>query len=484
MKSDFSGFNFDTTYTDLPQRFWVRVEPTPAAAPRIILWNAALAEEIGLASDVLQSGTGAGYFSGSSLPPGAASIAQAYAGHQYGNFTMLGDGRALLLGEQRTPGNGRVDIQLKGSGPTPFSRRGDGRAALGPMLREYILSEAMAALGIPTTRSLAVTATGEQIHRETPQPGAVLTRTAAGHIRVGTFEYAIAMGDAADVKALADYTIQRHFPETAPGDYPALLEAAAERQAALVARWMGVGFIHGVMNTDNMSIAGETIDYGPCAFLDEYDPAAVFSSIDHSGRYAFGNQPWIAQWNLARFAESLLPLIHADQQQAIEAAGEVLNRFPGMYEGYRLQEMRQKIGLSAEMDGDLELADGLLAWMERKNADFTNTFLDLTLAGPDRIPPGYDDPEFAAWHRTWRKRLQKEPAQSVGRLMRSHNPVVIPRNHRVESALRKAVEENDLSGVQDLLRVLAKPYEDNPEYSAYREPPRESERVLRTYCGT
>ncbi|WP_165236115.1 protein adenylyltransferase SelO, partial [Aquisphaera insulae] len=403
-----------------------------------------------------------------------------YAGHQYGGFTMLGDGRAILLGEHRTPSGGLVDIQFKGSGRTRFSRGGDGLAALGPMLREYIISEAMAALGIPTTGSLAVVTTGEKVYRESPRRGAILTRVAASHIRVGTFEYA-ARRDEATLRALADYAIDRHDPELveAPEKYLAFLKAVADRQASLVARWQLVGFIHGVMNTDNVAISGETIDYGPCAFMNAYDPGTVYSSIDRGGRYAYGNQPRIVQWNLARFAETLLPLIDPEPEAAVAAATEVLEGFPAVFERYWLAGMREKLGLQSEEAGDADLARSLLDWMQKVRADFTNTFRDLS-AGPP-VGERYRDAEFQAWYARWQERVG--PTGPSYELMRSVNPAVIPRNHRVEEALSAAEDRDDLSVMHRLLDALASPYETRAEHAEYRDPPAD-EAGYRTFCGT
>ncbi len=397
---------------------------------------------------------------------------------------MLGDGRAILLGEHLTPEDTRVDIQLKGSGQTPFSRRGDGRAVLGPMLREYIISEAMYALGIPTTRSLAVVTTGEPVMRETLLPGAILTRTAASHIRVGTFEYVAASGDITVLKALADYTIARHYPEILKGEgmYLTFLNAMMERQAALIAQWQSVGFIHGVMNTDNMGISGETIDYGPCAFMDRYNPATVFSSIDRHGRYAYGNQPQMAQWNIARFAEALLPLLHPEQEQAITIAEETINRFPEMFKHRWLAGMRTKLGLFNEEAGDGALIDELLTWMHDHRADYTTTFRNLSIEA--EAPP--NDVAFTEWYASWQSRLKRQEIQQheAYQLIREHNPAVIPRNHRVEEALEAAVERDDLSVMHRLLDALKKPYEDNIERSYYDAPAPNDMAHYKTYCGT
>ena len=482
-----AGWNFDNSYARLPEIFRAELAPVPVQSPRLLVFNAALAAELGLDEKALLGPEGAAIFAGNELPEGAQPIAQAYAGHQFGSFTMLGDGRAILLGEHLTPGGQRFDIQLKGSGQTPFSRRGDGRASLGPMLREYIISEALHAMGVPTTRSLAVVLTGEPVFRETPLPGAILTRVAASHLRVGTFEYAAARRDEGALKTLADYTIQRHFPELAAAENPylALFYAVAERQAALVAQWMAVGFIHGVMNTDNVSIAGETIDYGPCAFMDAYDPATVFSSIDTQGRYAFSNQPQIAHWNLVRFAETLVPLLHEEQEKAVSIAEEAIGSFSGMYRHYWLAAMRAKLGLFNPEITDPALIKGLLDWMEGSRADFTNTFRSLsaeTLPGE----PLYQQDAFRQWHERWQLRLARQPQalEEARQLMRHHNPAIIPRNHQVEAALDAAVKKGDLSVLRRLLLALAKPDEDHPEYAEYRLPPEPGEGVYQTFCGT
>ncbi len=483
---DAVGWRFENTYARLPDVFFAPAEPARVKSPRVAVLNRELAADLGLNLDALPPDNAAALFAGQLLPAGARPIAQAYAGHQYGHFTMLGDGRAILLGEHRPPAGGLVDVQFKGSGRTPFSRGGDGRAALGPMLREYIISEAMAALGIPTTRSLAVVATGEPVFREDVRRGAVLTRTAASHVRVGTFEYAAARGDEANLRALADYVIARHYPTLANEShkYLDLFRAAADRQAALVARWQLVGFVHGVMNTDNMAVSGETIDYGPCAFMNAYDPKTVFSSIDHAGRYAYANQPGIAQWNLARFAESLLPLVDPDQKRAVAAATAVLDEFPARFGAYWLAGMRKKLGLQTDEDGDEELVRALLGWMHKTRADFTNTFLDLSAAD---APAGdrYQDAEFRAWHSRWRERLARDgqPAESAHALMRSVNPAVIPRNHRVEEALAAAEERDDLEPLHRLLAALDSPYDASTVPADYQAPPAD-ECGYRTFCGT
>ena len=482
---DAVGWRFDNTYSRLPDALFTAAEPARAAGPRVAVLNHRLASELGLDLTGLSPDAAAALFAGQNLPPGSQPIAQAYAGHQYGGFTVLGDGRAILLGEHRTPSGRLVDVQFKGSGRTRYSRGGDGRAALGPMLREYVVSEAMAALGVPTTRSLAVATTGEPVYRTGQKKGAVLTRVAASHIRVGTFEYA-ARRDPAALRALADYAIDRHYPELAdaPQKYLAFLRAVADRQAALVARWQLIGFVHGVMNTDNVAVSGETIDYGPCAFMNAYDPATVFSSIDSGGRYAYGNQPNITQWNLARFAETLLALIAPDPEAAVAAAMEVLNGFPAVFERYWLDGMRAKLGLSSAEAGDAELVHDLLGWMHAARADFTNTFRDLSADGS---PAGekYQTADFGAWHARWVERLAREgrPVAASHALMRSVNPVVIPRNHRVEEALSAAEERDDFTVLERLLEAVSAPFEERAANSAYREPPAD-ECGYRTFCGT
>jgi len=485
--NNIAGWCFDNSYTRLPDYFYAPQNPVPVRAPHVVILNHALAGSLGLDLRTLSDAEAAALFSGNTVPETAHPIAQAYAGHQFGHFTMLGDGRAILLGEHLTPSGERFDIQFKGSGQTPFSRRGDGRAALAPMLREYIISEAMHALHIPTTRSLAVVTTGEQVVRETLLPGAILTRVAASHIRIGTFEYAVRQGGAEAVRILADYAIQRHYPDFSNTENPylSLLHRVIERQAALVARWLQIGFIHGVMNTDNMSISGETIDYGPCAFMDAYDPHTVFSSIDQSGRYRYSNQPLMAQWNLARLAETLLPLIDPVQEKAVTLAEEAVHTFPQIYQNHWLSGMRKKLGLFTEEDGDAGLIAALLNWMYQNQTDYTNTFRALsaeTLPG-DAM---FHNPEFIAWHAQWQARLerQSESSDSVLRLMQAHNPAIIPRNHRVEEALSAAAERGDYAPLQQLLAALADPYADVPEYYDYRTPPAPSERVYQTFCGT
>jgi uncharacterized protein YdiU (UPF0061 family) len=484
--SDQAGWRLENSYAALPAVLHSAAPLTPAAAPRLIILNHALATALGLDPERLSGPDAAEIFAGNRLPPGSRPLAQAYAGHQFGNFTPLGDGRALLLGEQITPRGERFDIQLKGSGPTPYSRRGDGRAALGPMLREYIVSEAMHALGIPTTRSLAVAATGEDVLRQTTLPGAVLTRVAASHLRVGTFEWAAATNDPNALRALTDYTVRRHYPELAESESPALalLQAAVERQAALIVKWMSVGFVHGVMNTDNMALSGETIDYGPCAFIDAYDPATVFSSIDAQGRYAFGNQPRIAQWNLARFAETLLPLIHPDEKLAVELATAAIQSFSDQFLRRSLATMRAKLGLFDEEPEDKDLIEGLLAWMHRTRSDFTNTFVALSQRDT-AASAALADEEFRGWHGRWQARLGRQPQamEDSLRLRRATNPVFIPRNHLVEAALA-AAQAGDLGPTERLLDVLGKPYDHDRDAPDYRTAAPRSLAVYRTFCGT
>jgi uncharacterized protein YdiU (UPF0061 family) len=478
------GWRFENTYARLPSTLFDAATPAAVRAPRVVILNHRLAGELGLRLDGLAPEAAAALFAGQALPTASHPIAQAYAGHQYGGFTILGDGRAILLGEHRTPAGRLVDIQLKGPGRTKYSRGGDGRAALGPMLREYIISEAMVALGIPTTRSLAVVTTGEPVYRESVRKGAVLTRVAASHIRVGTFEYA-ARRDEQTLRALADYTIDRHYPELsdAPQKYLHFLRAVADRQAALVASWQHIGFIHGVMNTDNVAISGETIDYGPCAFMNAYDPATVFSSIDSVGRYAYGNQPMVTQWNLARFAETLLPLLDAEPEKAVALATEILEDFPARFDEFWIAGMRKKIGLRTHAEDDGELIAALLAWMQKSRADFTNTFRDLSEGEP--VGEQYAVPDFRAWYERWQARLGRDGESKVSAhdLMRSVNPAVIPRNHRVEEALSAAEDRDNLSALHRLLAVLASPYDAGIAAAEYRIPSPEG-CGYRTFCGT
>jgi uncharacterized protein YdiU (UPF0061 family) len=488
-------FPFDNSYAALPDGFFARVAPTPVTSPKLVKLNYPLAKHLGLDPDWLAGSEGVEILAGKRVPDGADPIAMAYAGHQFGHFVpQLGDGRAILLGEVIDADGVRRDIQLKGSGPTPFSRRGDGRAALGPVLREYIVSEAMAALGIPTTRSLAAVVTGENVVRETLLPGAVLTRVASSHIRVGTFQYFAARNDVAGVRRLADHVIARHYPNIANAERPyhALLDAVIGRQAELVARWLLVGFIHGVMNTDNTSISGETIDYGPCAFMDNYDPATVFSSIDEMGRYAYGNQPRIALWNLTRYAECLLPLFSDEQEKAIAEAQAGLGHFAEKFDAAYYAGLRRKLGLFTAQDDDPELANDLLKAMAENAADFTLTFRRLSDAAGDPVRDAevrnlFADPAaYDAWAVRWRQRIAAEPQDGTAReaAMRSVNPAFIPRNHRVEAIIEAAVSRNDFAPFEELLAVLSKPFEDQPAFASYAEPPKPDERVLQTFCGT
>ncbi len=518
-----AGWHFDNSYSRLPELFYARLNPTLVSSPSIAVFNNALATSLGLNAEALSSDSGVAFLAGNAIPKGAEPIAQAYAGHQFGHFNMLGDGRAILLGEHITPKGDRFDIQLKGSGQTPFSRRGDGRATLGPMLREYIISEALHALNIATTRSLAVVTTGEPVFRGMVLQGAILTRVATSHIRVGTIEYIMAQhsfnsfksglktgfegglkrgfesglkrgfeGGFEAIKILADYTINRHYPNLIQADNPylALLYAVMERQASLVAKWLMVGFVHGVMNTDNMALSGETIDYGPCAFIDTYNPATVFSSIDYNGRYAYDKQANISKWNIARFAETLLPLLNKDQERALIMAQEAIKTFDTTFHHHWLAGMRAKIGLFNEEVEDLALIESLLELMHRHYADYTNTFRALAL---EKLPdePLFRQPTFINWHQHWQKRLQSqsEPKNLSLALMNSCNPAVIPRNHLVEEALTAAVEFSDFTVMQKLLAELQNPYDnysgDNSAGGAkYRSPPLPNGRIYQTFCGT
>ncbi|MFC7372476.1 YdiU family protein [Fictibacillus iocasae] len=473
-----AGWNLQNSYTSLPEAFFTKVRLNPVAAPKTIVVNEALSEELGLSvsheelTDV---------FAGNVAPPGGEPLSQAYAGHQFGNFTMLGDGRAILLGEQVTPSGERFDIQLKGSGRTPYSRGGDGRAAVGPMLREFIISEAMHGLGIPTTRSLAVAATGEPVYRESALPGAVLTRVAATHLRVGTFEYASHVrGNLDELKALADYAIERHYPDVA-GDYVGFLLEVVKRQASLIAKWQLAGFIHGVMNTDNMTISGETIDYGPCAFMDSYDPATVFSSIDVQGRYAYANQPRIGGWNLARFAEALLPLFSDDQEAGVKMAQDAVYQFSDLYEAEWLAGMRAKLGLFNEEKEDAALVAELLEVMKSEKADYTNTFVELTFGRVNSCSEA-----FGLWQEKWeaRRARQNQSTEECEALMRRSNPAVIARNHRVEEALAAGVR-GDYSVMERLVAVLRNPYAHSAEQAEYASPgDAPGGEPYRTFCGT
>jgi uncharacterized protein YdiU (UPF0061 family) len=488
-------FPFDNTFVRLPERFFARVLPTPVRSPRLIRVNGPLATQLALDPDRLASEEGVQVLAGNGVPETAEPIATAYAGHQFGSFVpQLGDGRAILLGELVEPAGARRDVQLKGSGRTPYSRGGDGRAALGPVLREYVVSEAMAALGIRTTRALAAVTTGEAVFRETVLPGAVLTRVASSHVRVGTFQFFASRGDVEGLRLLADHVIARHYPDAARVEKPyrALLDAVIRAQAELIAKWMLVGFIHGVMNTDNTSVAGETIDYGPCAFMDAYDPEAVFSAIDTYGRYAYFRQPAIGGWNLARFAECLLPLLSDDTDLAVAEAEEALGAYTPAFELAYQTGLRRKLGLLTEREGDPELVRDLLQTMSANGADFTLTFRRLCEAASCEgnesdvrslfaNPSAYDE-----WALRWRRRLDQEPTDAAMRraAMVAVNPAYIPRNHRVEAVIRAAVDEDDFAPFHELVTVLSNPFEDQPASAGYAEPPVEHERVCQTFCGT
>lgn len=481
------GWNLENSYTRLPQLFFTSLKPVPVYLPRLSILNHTLAADLGLNEQALASEEGVAVLAGNSIPEGALPLAQAYAGHQFGHFTMLGDGRAVLIGEQITPSGKRVDIQLKGAGRTPYSRRGDGRATLGPMLREYIISEAMYALGIPTTRSLAVVTTGESVIRQTEEQGAILTRVAASHLRVGTFQYASNWGTKEDLQALADYALERHFPEAdgVENKYLYLLQEVIKRQAKTVAAWQLVGFIHGVMNTDNMTISGETIDYGPCAFMDTYNPETVFSSIDHQGRYAYGNQPRMAAWNLARLAEALLPLLDSDVDLAIKLGQDAIAQFAEHYQQHWLAGMRRKLGLFNEEVEDLGLVQGLLSMIQQYKSDYTNTFLALTRQQA-KDTDLYRSSEFTEWYKAWQDRLgrQKETKEGAYQLMKKSNPAIIARNHRVEEALEAVTKHDDYSVMERFLEVLSAPYAHSEKQMAYMTLPKPSQCPYQTFCGT
>jgi uncharacterized protein YdiU (UPF0061 family) len=489
------GFPFDNTYARLPDRFFARIAPTPVRAPRLIRVNGPLATQLGVDPDWLASDDGVEVLAGNRVVETAEPIATAYAGHQFGTFVpQLGDGRAILLGELVDRAGVRRDVQLKGSGRTPFSRGGDGRSPLGPVLREYVVSEAMAAFGIPTTRALAAVTTGEVVIREAMLPGAVLTRVASSHIRVGTFEFFAARRDVDGLRTLADYVIARHYPDAARTEQPyrALLDAVIQAQAALIAEWMLVGFIHGVMNTDNMAIAGETIDYGPCAFMDAYDPAAVFSAIDRQGRYAYFRQPAIGGWNLTRFAECLLPLLSDATDAAVAEAEDALSAYASLFEQAYQGGLRRKLGLLTEHQGDSELGRDLLQAMGANGADFTLTFRRLSDAASgdeddSDVRSLFADPSaFDEWAIRWRRRLEQEPADAATRraAMLAVNPAYIPRNHRVEAVIRAAIDEDDFAPFHELVTVLSNPFEAQPAFAQYANPPADNERVLQTFCGT
>ena len=481
-----TGFNFDNSYINLPKEFYSHVNLKPVKSPKLVILNNNLASSIGLSLEFLKSPKGISILSGNTKADDGAYISQAYAGHQFGHFTMLGDGRALLIGEQITPSNQRFDIQLKGSGRTPFSRGGDGRAVLGPMLREYIISEAMHGLKIPTTRSLSVISTGEDVYREEIKQGAILTRVASSHIRFGTFEFASYFLDKDKLKQLADYTIKRHFPfiSDEQNKYVSLLEEVIKLQASLVAKWQCVGFIHGVLNTDNMSICGETIDYGPCAFMDTYDPKTVFSSIDTEGRYSYQNQVAMVSWNLCRFAETLLPLISDDEDKAIDIAQDCLAKFTDLAISNLILGMCSKIGIFEPDSNDESLLNGLLDMMKKYKEDYTNTFLALTFKDFPKSGMFVTD-EFSIWYKKYQDRIksQGKSKEKVFNLMKNSNPAVIPRNHRVEEALA-AAENGDFSVMNNLLKALANPFEHSDFQKEYSKPAPKSQCDYKTYCGT
>jgi len=480
------GWHFDNTYSKLPEAFISNTSPTPVKAPELIVLNDGLVKKLGLNFLSMNKKELSKLFSGNSLPKDSKTISQAYAGHQFGHFTMLGDGRAVLMGEHVTKDNERFDIQFKGSGITPFSRNGDGRAALGPMLREYIISESMYALNIPTTRSLAVVKTGEDVVRENILPGAILTRVASSHLRVGTFQYIAARQNENELKTLVNYTIDRHYPNIKQSKNQALdlLKVLMEKQINLVINWMRVGFIHGVMNTDNMTISGETIDYGPCAFMDAYDPQTVFSSIDQLGRYAYFNQPSITKWNLARFAECLVPLINENKDKAIEIVTKEINTFEKIYEIKWLNMMRDKLGLFGEEPKDQVLILDLLTWMHQNKTDYTNTFCYLM---NEKIQHNeiFNNENFIVWKKRWEERLKlnNNTPEKYLKLMRSVNPLIIPRNHKVEEALKFA-NNNDLSLVKKLNKILEKPYENQKGITNYQSTAPISDQKYQTFCGT
>jgi serine/tyrosine/threonine adenylyltransferase len=480
------GWKFDNTYSKLPKSMVSKVTPKLAKTPNIAIFNNQLSQELGLDFSSINDKELASIFSGNQLPVGSETIAQAYAGHQFGHFTILGDGRALTIGEHISKEK-RYDLQFKGSGKTPYSRNADGRAALGPMLREYIISEAMHGLKIPTTRSLAVVKTGEKIMRETSLQGAILTRVASSHIRVGTFQYALISKDKNNLNKLFKYTIDRHYPHLKNKKFPAvsLLRIVVEKQIKLISEWMRVGFIHGVMNTDNMTISGETIDYGPCAFMDTYDPKTVFSSIDYYGRYAYCNQPVIAKWNLERFAESLIPLIDKDKDKAIKIVTDIMMDFPERYKDIWFDMMRNKLGITGRDSKDQDLFLELLSWMHQNKVDYTNTFCHLMneLKKDNTI---YENQEFVRWEKKLkeRRKINNNSPENSNKLMRDSNPLVIPRNHKVEEALKEAENNNDLTSVKKLVEALKTPYKKVSNISIYQSPPETTNVKYKTYCGT
>ena len=478
------GWHFDNTYSKLSNTFKENIKPTPVHDPELVILNEELASTLNLDFSKTDKKKLAEIFSGNSIPEETNTIAQAYAGHQFGHFTMLGDGRAVLLGEHLVNNKHRFDIQFKGSGRTSFSRGGDGRAVLGPMLREYIISEAIHSLNIPTTRSLAVVKTGEKVIRENLLQGAILTRVASSHLRVGTFQYIATTQNIKNLNTLVDYTINRHYPEIKTSNSKAidLLNLVMEKQCQLVINWMRVGFIHGVMNTDNMAISGETIDYGPCAFMDHYDPKTVFSSIDKFGRYAFSNQPPITKWNLARFAECLIPLIDKNEDTAIKLATGLIDNFQNIYEYKWLNMMRDKLGLFGEDKNDKKLIDYLLNWMQKNKVDYTNTFCNLMDINSDEV---YKNNDFINWKNEWKKRskLNNSSKEKQIKLMRENNPIVIPRNHKVEEALAEA-DKGDLDKMKKLLAILKNPYDNQNNIEEYQLPAPSYNEKYQTFCGT
>ena len=479
------GFKFENTYAKLPDILVTKLVPVPVKKPKLIIFNNRLAKDLGLDVNSVTEDDLTNLFSGNKLPSGSEPLAQAYCGHQFGHFVMLGDGRAIVLGEHLTPSGNRIDIQFKGSGRTPYSRSGDGRAALGPMLREYIISEAMHGLKIPTTRSLAVVATGEMVQREVALQGAVLTRVASSHLRVGTFQYLAARQDIKSLKELVSYTIKRHYPEFINSKNQALelLRIVIKKQAYLIAEWMRVSFIHGVMNTDNMTISGETIDYGPCAFMDYYDPKTVFSSIDLHGRYAFGNQPNIAEWNLARFAESILPLFDLDNKKAVSIAEQEINNFKDIFKNNFTKMMKGKLGLISNEIEDDKLMKDLFQLMFKNEADYTNTFVYL-MNGSVPQEKLIKDKNFIEWKNKWNSRLSRnQDIIKAKELMTKNNPIIIPRNHLIESALSKA-EQGNLDEFNKLILALKDPYKDNGQYTGLKNPAPQSEKKYQTFCGT
>jgi uncharacterized protein YdiU (UPF0061 family) len=477
------SWNWNNSYFIINQQLFTKVLPTPVESPRLLFYNKNLAIELGLASELSSYFISA--FAGNIVLPGSEPFAQAYAGHQFGHFNILGDGRAIMLGEHVTPTGERFDIQLKGAGRTPYSRNGDGRATVSAMLREYLISEAMHGLGIPTTRSLAVVATGEEVYREVVSEGAVLTRVAASHIRVGTFQYAAKYLPKEELREFCDYVIQRHYPDLVHEDNPplAFLRKVQDKQIDLIVDWIRVGFIHGVMNTDNMSIPGETIDYGPCAFMNTYNPATVFSSIDRNSRYAYGNQPSIAQWNIACLASALIPIIHEDKEEAVKLCQEIINEFPEIYEKRWATMMCHKLGIAEEQEEDSGLIKDLLQWMEENKADYTNTFLQLTKTKEEQVGI-YAQSDFQTWFSRWQERIAVYPWVEVQKLLDKFNPKFIPRNHLVEDALQKAANLNDFGLFHEFLKVLQNPYVLQQGYERFQEVPKNVDEGYQTYCGT